>query len=164
MEVWKDVSGFEGQYQVSNLGNVKSLFSNKEKLLSPGLDGRGYLKINFCNSGSQKSKKIHRLVALIFVPNPLNKPQVNHINGIKTDNRAENLEWVTNSENMDHAVTNKLVDNRGIRNKNSKLTEQQVHEIKYKSSHLTKIQLSKIYNVSRELISMIQNNKLWKHV
>lgn len=107
MEVWKDIQGFEGRYQVSSLGNVKSLnFNNtgKVKLLNNENLVKGYPFVTLSKNGKYKNYTIHRLVALAFIQNPSNKPAVNHINGIKTDNRAVNLEWVTQSENMQHAL------------------------------------------------------------
>lgn len=102
MEVWKDIPGYEGRYQVSNLGNVKSLNyrnSKQPKLLKPMEYKIGYAAVNL----NRKWRKVHRLVAEAFVPNPSNKREVNHINGNNLDNRAENLEWVTPSENVQHA-------------------------------------------------------------
>ena len=101
MEKFKDIKGYEGKYQVSNLGNVKSLIG-KGRVLKP-LKHNGYLVAQLSKNGSHKRHKTHRLVALTFIPNPLNKSEVNHINGNKTDNRLENLEWVTHRENTIHA-------------------------------------------------------------
>lgn len=108
MEVFKDIKGFEGKYQVSNMGNVKSLNFNhtkKEKLLSTKGLRKGYPIVSL---GAKGNFSVHRLVAEAFVKRPKGKDQVNHINGVKTDNRSSNLEWVTGSENMQHALKSNL--------------------------------------------------------
>ena len=99
-EIWKDINGYEGLYQVSNLGNVKSLKTNK--ILSPV--GKEYKHVILYNKGDRKTLKIHRLVAEAFIPNPENKPQVNHKDEDKYNNIVENLEWCTHEENMNHGT------------------------------------------------------------
>lgn len=106
-EIWKDIKWYEWLYKVSSFGNVKSLNywrSLKEKILCPWNSiWYLYLHIQLCNRFTRKNFSIHRLVALTFLENTENKPCVNHINWIKTDNRIENLEWCTRSENTIHS-------------------------------------------------------------
>lgn len=123
-EIWKDIIGYEGLYQASNLGNFKSVkrkigfnhSSNNERYFRLKKESnitisncKGYNTINLHKNNKSITKRCCRIIAKLFVLNPLNKPHVNHINGIKTDDRAINLEWVTPSENMIHAVKNNLL-------------------------------------------------------
>jgi len=108
MEIWKSVIGYEGRYEVSNLGRVRSLNRKtahknfvayrKGKVMSQSLDKDGYLLLRLCN-GRCLMKKVHRLVAMAFIPNPKNKPCINHIDNNPSNNHVNNLEWVTYKEN-----------------------------------------------------------------
>ena len=108
-EEWRDVAGYEGLYQVSDQGRVKSFKWNKERFLKPSMDKDGYLLVTLCAGGKRKTLKVHRLVCEAFHENPDNKPQVNHINEDKTDNRACNLEWCTCKQNVNHGSRNERV-------------------------------------------------------
>jgi len=105
-EEWRDAIGYEGLYQISNLGRVKSLCRSIRKpnggLMSLTGDDWGYLRVRFQKNGKRYTEKVHRLVAKAFIPNPEDKLQVNHKNGVKTDNTVDNLEWVNNRENALH--------------------------------------------------------------
>lgn len=115
-EIWKDIEDYEGLYQVSNFGRIKSLprntknqYSNKRHIFNPCKDSDGYLVVGLSKNKQPKTLKVHRLVAIAFIPNILNKPQINHIDCDKTNNNVNNLEWVTSSENIVHAYKNKLI-------------------------------------------------------
>ena len=114
-EVWKDVVGYEGLYQVSNIGNVKSLvgwnghkYVKREKILKPSMTSTGYRKIELTKERQKKSYKIHRLVAKAFIPEVEGKCVVNHKDGNPLNNNVENLEWCTTKENNNHAITTGL--------------------------------------------------------
>lgn len=114
-EIWKDIKGYEGEYQISNKGRIKSIrYIVKydgivEKIMKPGNNGRGYLTTMIGRGGNTKSVKIHRLVAEAFIPNPYGLPEVNHIDGNKENNNVYNLEWVSHQDNMRHAYKTNLM-------------------------------------------------------
>lgn len=122
-EIWKDIPGYEGSYQVSDRGRVKSLkrvFLKRnnipclvnEKILSPSYGGNGYPSVNLWRNKTYKTFLIHRLKAICFIPNPNNLTELNHKNGIKTDFSTANLEWCTHKENMMHAVREGLIKHK----------------------------------------------------
>ena len=103
IEVFKDIKGFEGHYQVSTLGRIKS-FKRGATILKPFICKKGYMHIDLLLMGKRNTSIVHRLVAKTFIPNPENKPEVNHINEIKHDNRLINLNWMTRLENIHHGT------------------------------------------------------------
>ncbi len=169
MEEWKDIPEFEGIYQVSNLGRIRSLdrtfISKKDKrtwhiagtIGTPALKSTGYPHKRFKHNGFIKGYIIHRLIAQLFIPNPLNLPEVNHKDGIKTNNKVDNLEWVTQRENMRHAAKSGLLPR--------KLTPEQVIQIRkdFKNGK-HKNDLSKEYKVTVPCIHSLVTGRTWSWV
>lgn len=114
LEKWKEIKGYDGLYQVSNLGKVKSI-KRQVKILKPRITKRKYLSVALRKDGTTKQYYIHRLVAEAFISNNNKLPQVNHINGLKYDNNVQNLEWVSCSDNIKHAYKKNLTN--GVRKK-----------------------------------------------
>lgn len=180
-ENWKEVKGFP-DYLISNNGRLwsktkivsrpKGKYLKKGKIMKLHDDTRGYLTANLINGNVRKNYKIHRLVAENFIENPEEKREVNHINGIKDDNRVSNLEWVTSKENKKHAWNIGLYKKQnglkfsGEKNGFSKLNDQTVKEIRriYKSGGISQKELGIKYNTSQTQIFYIVNRITWKHV
>lgn len=178
----KDIKGYEGLYAITRDGRVWSYPKKKASgymsigcFLKPRGSGRKYLKklldckrdyrrYSLTKLGITKDFYIHRLVAQTFIDNPLNLREVNHINGIKYDNRVENLEWVTKEQNAKHAVENGLTA-RGDKNHSTKLNENQVREIRklyIPNKKGSARSLSEKYNISMASIHLIYSRKNWK--
>lgn len=106
IEIWKPVEGFEGLYEVSNLGRVKSLWFGKEKILKPAKNGSDYLLVDLYKNGKGKNFLVHRLVATAFIPNPEGFKQINHRDEVKTNNCVENIEWCDAKYNNNYGTRN----------------------------------------------------------
>lgn len=112
---WKQIEGYNGLYEVSDTGLVRSLKFGKKRILSPGKLRNGYLIVKLCKDGKLKNMRVHRLVAAAFIPNPLGLATVNHKNELKTDNRVSNLEWLSLTDNLHYGTG---IERGGIAKKN----------------------------------------------
>lgn len=175
VEKWKDIKGYEGFYQISNLGRVKSLggwcgtAKRKEKIRSVSLTQDGYVKIRLIHQGRDRTARVHRLVAEAFILNPDNKDTVNHIDGNKQNNEVTNLEWADRAEQMQHAYCLGLKTSKvGSLNPNAKLTDEQVREIRNAyvpySKEFGTVALAEKYGVTNRVIGLIVKNKAYKNV
>jgi hypothetical protein len=172
-EIWKNIDGYTGLYMISNKGRVISLSKYSQNKKSPDKllkiqALKNYPQVNLYKNKKGRSYRIHRLVAEAFIPKSENKTDVNHINGDKTDNRVENLEWCTKKQNSQHAIdTGLLVPPifRGEENSNSKLKNETVMDLRalYKSG-MRVVDIAKKYNLKLPTVEGIVYNKTWKHL
>lgn len=173
-EEWKDVVGYEGIYQVSNLGYIKRVSGDSRtmprKILKPCGNGRGYLYVVLYRDHKRRQIAVHRIVALAFLPHKQEETEVNHIDGDKHNNNLENLEWVTPSENAIHAVRIlgklSLPVRVGEKNNNAKLTRESVQQIRQllATMQYTRREIAKRFDVSTSCIASIARRRTWKHV
>lgn len=170
-EVWKDIDGYVGYYQVSSHGRVRSLPRTvngrfyKGRVRSTKLNNKKqYPKISLYVNGVSTYYKVHQLVARSFIPNPENKREVNHIDGNKLNNHIDNLEWVTSKENKEH--NKKLGITRiGSRHQNSIINEEIALEIK-KMLHqgVKQKDIAKLFGIGESIVSEVKLEKTWVHV
>jgi hypothetical protein len=169
MEIWKDIEGYEGLYQISNAGRVKRIKGKgcrKDRFLKASVDVDGYLRVDLCKNNIARHNKIHILVAKAFIPNPHNLPIVRHTpNDDKNNNNVNNLSWGYQYDNMQDKVS-KNRQSKGENHGMSTLTEKEVIEIRNKitGKRGERIQLAKEYNVTPQNISSIKNYNTWKHI
>lgn len=167
-EIWKDIEGYEGYYQISNLGRVKSFHKSKVGVILKQSTGTfGYIFIELNLRGCAKKFLIHRLVAFSFLHNTQNKKEVNHIDGDKSNNHVSNLEWVTSSENQIHAFNTGLQKPRpGQEHHNCSITDDMVIEIRklFDSGEYKQCVLATQFNLDPKHIHLIVRRKRWKHI
>lgn len=173
IELWRDVSNFEGYYQVSNFGRVRGLPRTDRlgrrinpKVLTLQRDKDGYSVVNLTKNENVKAVKVHRLVAIAFLSNECGLPEVNHIDGNKSNNRADNLEWCTHKSNHVHARKTGLICQTGESSVNHKLTYE---EVKFIRTNCVKgdpkfgvTALARLFGVSAPTVSRIVNGIRWK--
>lgn len=160
----KKIEDYE-DYWVDTDGNVWSSKSGKMKILRSAKNRDGYLRVVLCKNISRKNISVHRLVALAFLPNPNNYPQVNHKNGIKSDNRLENLEWCSSYQNIIHAMNNGLRNLKGSKHNLAKLKESDIPIIHQRLANGEKgTVIAKDYDVTKYTISDIKRGKTWTHI
>lgn len=149
-------------YKISREGII---INKNEKIIKPKLGKDGYYKVCFWKNSKPFFRRRARVVGQVFIPNPENKPTINHINGIKTDDRVDNLEWATYSEQNIHAFKNNLVSQRGINNNSSVLTENQIFNIiKLKNEGFGLTKICKILNVNYYTARHVFYNKTHKEM
>lgn len=160
-EQWRDIPNYEGLYQESTFGRTKSLKRKETRIMKPTLGRSGYLQVQLSKYGKTKHHSIHRLVSQTFIPNPSNKPQVNHKDGHPLNCHISNLEWVTNSENQQHAIT-MGIKSSGEDHTNAKLTNAQAYFIRNNPGSLSLAQLADMFGVQQSTIERVQLGKTYK--
>lgn len=176
-EIWKDIEGFEGHYQISNLSNVKSMSRVirrggikgdarlNEKILKQSVNRNGYAFVTLSLNGVREIFYIHRLIVVIFLTKVNGKTDVNHIDGIKINNFPSNLEWCTRSENVKHAYKIGLASNRGVNHPRATVSELQVVAIKvWIDSGFTMAAIARAFNCNYGIVTHIKYGRAWSHI
>lgn len=172
----KEIPGYSGRYGASSDGRIWSFPKRTKtgygaqhdgKFLKDAEQGRGYRFVNISGSdGKQKTKLVHRLVAMAFLPNPNNFPEVNHKNGVRHDNRVENLEWCNGSQNMQNAIERGTFDRKGSKHPLAKLTEEKVKLIRdvYASGKMQQKEIAEALGIHKSLVSQVTRRIIWQHI
>lgn len=166
-EQWRSVLGYEGLYEVSNLGHVVSVKFNKRKRLNPKPTSRGYKRITLRKDRKRKGVFVHEMVLEAFVSQRPDGLVANHKNGDKSDNRVQNLEWITQKQNVHHAIRKgNFFTPRGEQCGPSKLTEKQVLKIRslFATGNFTKTALAARFDVTDVLVGKIVRHEIWRHI
>lgn len=161
-EIFKNVVGFEGLYKVSNKGRLFSLLTFM--FMNPNKSDKGYYKVGLRKNNKSHTKILHRLIAKAFIANPENKKEVNHIDGDKSNNCIDNLEWCTPSENMQHAFDAGLIKLKSENSHFASLNNKQVLDIRnaYRLGVFSQAEIARAYDVSSTCIYAIVNRISWK--
>ena len=164
MEIWKDIPGHKGRYQVSDEGRVRN---STRRLLKPSAHRDGYLRVKLCAAGKSQTVFVHRLVAIAFLNVALSKGEVDHLDCDKRNNTASNLEWVDRFENMQRAARcGRLIqpDNSGENNGSAKITASVAREIRAAAGTATQEAIGRRFGISRRAVGMILSGQRWAHV
>lgn len=169
-ELWRPVVGYEGWYEVSNLGEVKRVMpgtGTRCRVLKPYLDTKGYYSYTLTVLGKQKDHLAHRIVAYAWIENAKDRPCINHIDSNRKNNVVSNLEWVTYKENTNHCIKNgrfngHLHSLKGEKNPKSKLSEKDILKIRKSRKLLTEI--AEEFGITSGYASLIRCNRVWKHI
>lgn len=166
-EIWQDIYGYDGLYQISTYGRIKSFKRKKTIILRPTVTPEGYLRVGLKKNSTSKSYYVHILVGEAFIPNPEGKPEINHEDGCKFNNHVSNLKWVTGLENKRHSV--KLGLHRAGSNfRDAKLSEEEVRYIrsvyKPRDKEFGATALAKKFNMRADSILKVIHRKTYKNV
>lgn len=163
VEEIKEIKGFEGRYTISNFGIVRSLLTGKE--MKPYITDKGYARVNlrYAKCRDYKSLLVHRLVAGNFLPNPNNYKEINHKDCNRLNNRVDNLEWCDRFYNIKYAFEKGRASNKGVRNPNSKLNEDDIKAIRamMKTGRFFQSDIAKLFKVSKSTVQMIDTYQTW---
>lgn len=175
-EIWKPIPGFEGLYEASNLGRIQSLTRDvlckngvtkrfNGKIIVPCMSNTGYLTVQLCKNGKAVRYLIHRLVAMAFLPTDDTSQEVNHIDGTKSNNQLNNLEWVCRDKNIRHAMNMGLIRNSGESNPAAKIKERQALEIKeLLRTYIHPKEIAEVVGVQEGTIIDLQKGRTWSHI